>query len=64
MAVAFEDLLLGVPGGAGQAVGPGLWWSATTGRHVAAGSEAMRTQLMVMDRDVTGLGAAGTAAVA
>ncbi|WP_434091020.1 hypothetical protein [Streptomyces goshikiensis] len=34
----------------GRRWGPGLWWSATTGRHVAAGSNAMRTQLMVLDR--------------
>lgn len=41
----------------GRRWGPGLWWSATTGRHVAAGSNAMRAQLMVLDRDprVTGL---------
>ncbi|WP_405802556.1 TnsA-like heteromeric transposase endonuclease subunit [Streptomyces sp. NBC_01187] len=39
--------------------GPDWWWSATTGRHVVHGSAAMRTQLMVLDRnpDVTGLAA-------
>jgi hypothetical protein len=43
----------------GRRWGPGWWWSATTGRHVVHGSAAMRTQLMVLDRDpdVTGLSA-------
>ncbi|GGU24948.1 TnsA-like heteromeric transposase endonuclease subunit [Streptomyces daghestanicus] len=59
MTVAFEDLppVSAFPAVPGRRWGPGLWWSATTGRHVAAGSNAMRTQLMVLDRDpdVTGL---------
>ncbi|OVZ99442.1 hypothetical protein B9W64_38015 [Streptomyces sp. CS159] len=59
MTVAFENLppVSAFPAVPGRRWGPGLWWSATTGRHVAAGSNAMRTQLMVMDRDreVTGL---------
>ncbi|MEQ6028284.1 TnsA-like heteromeric transposase endonuclease subunit [Streptomyces salinarius] len=43
----------------GRRWGPGWWWSATTGRHVVHGSAAMRTRLMVLDRDpdVTGLSA-------
>lgn len=57
--VAFEELppVSAFPVIPGRRWGPGLWWSATTGRHVAAGSNAMRTQLMVLDRDpeVTGL---------
>ncbi|MEV7711676.1 TnsA-like heteromeric transposase endonuclease subunit [Streptomyces sp. NPDC088270] len=65
MTVAFEDLppvsvFLVIPG---RRWGPGLWWSATTGRHVAAGSNAMRTQLMVLDRD-RARGAAGTSDLA
>ncbi|MEU8718259.1 TnsA-like heteromeric transposase endonuclease subunit [Streptomyces sp. NPDC048663] len=59
LAVAFEDLppVSAFPAIPGRRWGPGLWWSATTGRHVAAGSNAMRLQLMVLDRDpeVTGL---------
>ncbi|MFF8513596.1 TnsA-like heteromeric transposase endonuclease subunit [Streptomyces sp. NPDC015492] len=59
MTVAFEELppVSAFPVIPGRRWGPGLWWSATTGRHVAAGSNAMRTQLMVLDRDprVTGL---------
>ncbi len=59
MTVAFEDLppVSAFPVVPGRRWGPGPWWSATTGRHVAAGSNAMRTQLMVLDRDpdVTGL---------
>ena len=59
LAVAFEDLPLvaGFPVVPGRRWGPGLWWSATTGRHVHSGSAAMRAQLMVLDRDprVTGL---------
>lgn len=58
-AVAFEDLqpVSAFPVVPGRRWGPGLWWSATTGGHVSAGSSAMRTQLMVLDRDprVTGL---------
>jgi len=59
LAVAFEDLapVAGFPVVPGRRWGPGLWWSATTGRHVHNGSAAMRAQLMVLDRDprVTGL---------
>ncbi|MBT2411787.1 TnsA-like heteromeric transposase endonuclease subunit [Streptomyces sp. ISL-12] len=59
MTVAFEDLppVSAFPVVPGRRWGPSLWWSATTGRHVAAGSNAMRIQLMVLDRDpdVTGL---------
>ncbi|MFI6093849.1 TnsA-like heteromeric transposase endonuclease subunit [Streptomyces sp. NPDC051218] len=59
VAVAFEELppVSAFPAIPGRRWGPGLWWSATTGRHVAAGSNAMRAQLMVLDRDpdVTGL---------
>ncbi|MEU7161951.1 TnsA-like heteromeric transposase endonuclease subunit [Streptomyces chrestomyceticus] len=61
MTVAFEDLppVSAFPVVPGRRWGPGLWWSATTGRHVSAGSNAMRVQLMVLDRDpdVTGLAA-------
>ncbi|MFE7560807.1 TnsA-like heteromeric transposase endonuclease subunit [Kitasatospora sp. NPDC057500] len=57
--VAFEDLdpVSAFPVPPGRRWGPGLWWSATTGRHVVAGSNAMRTRLTVLDRDpqVTGL---------
>ncbi|MGW2514101.1 TnsA-like heteromeric transposase endonuclease subunit [Streptomyces scopuliridis] len=59
MTVAFEELppVSAFPVLPGRRWGPGLWWSATTGRHVAAGSNAMRTQMMALDRDphVTGL---------
>ncbi|MFI0577602.1 TnsA-like heteromeric transposase endonuclease subunit [Streptomyces tendae] len=59
LTVAFEDLapVSAFPVVPGRRWGPGLWWSPTTGRHVAAGSNAMRVQLMVLDRDpgVTGL---------
>ncbi|MFG2566311.1 TnsA-like heteromeric transposase endonuclease subunit [Streptomyces sp. NPDC048567] len=59
LTVAFEDLapVSAFPAVPGRRWGPGLWWSATTGRHVAAGSNAMRVQLMVLDRapNVTGL---------
>ncbi len=53
MTVAFEELppVSAFPAVPGRRWGPGLWWSATTGRHVVAGSNAMRTQLMVLDRD-------------
>ncbi|MGW5611657.1 TnsA-like heteromeric transposase endonuclease subunit [Streptomyces sp. NPDC003753] len=53
LAVAFEDLapVSAFPVIPGRRWGPGLWWSATTGRHVSAGSNAMRTQLIVLDRD-------------
>ncbi|MFI7394871.1 TnsA-like heteromeric transposase endonuclease subunit [Streptomyces tendae] len=61
MTVAFEDLppVSAFPMVPGRRWGPGLWWSATTGRHVAAGSNAMRTQLMVLDRDADVTGLAG-----
>lgn len=59
--VQFEDLapVSAFPVMPGRRWGPGWWWSATTGRHVVHGSAAMRTQLMVLDRDpdVTGLSA-------
>ncbi|MEV2235398.1 TnsA-like heteromeric transposase endonuclease subunit [Streptomyces phaeochromogenes] len=59
LAVAFETLdpVSAFPVVPGRRWGPGLWWSAPTGRHVAARSNAMRTQLMALDRDpqVTGL---------
>ncbi|MFC9652738.1 TnsA-like heteromeric transposase endonuclease subunit [Streptomyces sp. NPDC056937] len=35
----------------GRRWGPGWWWSATTGRHVTHGSQAMCMQLMLLDRD-------------
>ncbi|MFB7397639.1 TnsA-like heteromeric transposase endonuclease subunit [Streptomyces sp. NPDC056191] len=57
----FEDLapVSTFPVVPGRRWGPGWWWSTTTGRHVVHGSAAMRTQLMVLDRnpDVTGLSA-------
>lgn len=61
LAVAFEDLepVSAFPVVPGRRWGPGLWWSATTGRHVAAGSNAMRTQLMALDRDPQVTGMAG-----
>ncbi|MFI1973372.1 TnsA-like heteromeric transposase endonuclease subunit [Streptomyces cinnamoneus] len=59
--VRFEDVapVSAFPVVPGRRWGPGWWWSATTGRHVVHGSAAMRTQLMVLDRnpDVTGLAA-------
>jgi hypothetical protein len=53
LAVAFEDLapVSAFPVIPGRRWGPGLWWSATTGKHVSAGSNAMRIQLMALDRD-------------
>lgn len=61
VAVRFEQLapvaaFAVVPG---RRWGPGWWWSATTGRHVMHGSQAMCTQLMLLDRDpqVVGLSA-------
>ncbi|GAA2623833.1 TnsA-like heteromeric transposase endonuclease subunit [Streptomyces vastus] len=61
LAVAFEDLppVSAFPVIPGRRWGPGLWWSATTGRHVSAGSNAMRTQLMVLDRDPRVVGLSG-----
>ncbi|WP_316745463.1 TnsA-like heteromeric transposase endonuclease subunit [Streptomyces sp. MK7] len=43
----------------GRRWGPGWWWSATTSRHIAHGSQAMCTQLMFLDRDprIVGLAA-------
>ncbi|MFJ8495915.1 TnsA-like heteromeric transposase endonuclease subunit [Streptomyces sp. NPDC094038] len=61
VSVRFEDLapVSAFPVVPGRRWGPGWWWSATTGRHVVHGSAAMRTQLMVLDRDpeVAGLSA-------
>ncbi|MFI6936761.1 TnsA-like heteromeric transposase endonuclease subunit [Streptomyces sp. NPDC050287] len=53
LTVAFEDLppVSAFPVIPGRRWGPGLWWSATTGKHVSAGSNAMRIQLMALDRD-------------
>lgn len=61
LAVAFEELepVSAFPVVPGQRWGPGRWWSATTGRHVACGSAAMRAQLMVLDRDPEVVGLAG-----
>jgi hypothetical protein len=61
LAVAFEELdpVSAFPVVPGRRWGPGLWWSATTGRHVSAGSSAMRAQLMVLDRDPQVVGMAG-----
>ncbi|MEU4849170.1 TnsA-like heteromeric transposase endonuclease subunit [Streptomyces gilvosporeus] len=46
LAVAFENLepVSAFPVVPGRRWGPGRWWSATTGRHVACGSAAMRAQ--------------------
>ncbi|MFE2218093.1 TnsA-like heteromeric transposase endonuclease subunit [Streptomyces canus] len=61
VAVRFEQLapVAAFPVVPGRRWGPGWWWSATTGRHVRHGSQAMRLQLMVLDRDpqVVGLSA-------
>lgn len=56
--VRFEDLgpVAPFPTVPGRRWGPGWWWSATTGRHVAHGSQAMCLQLMVLDRDVRVVG--------
>lgn len=61
LAVAFEELepVSAFPVVPGRRCGPGQWWSATTGRHVACGSAAMRAQLMVLDRDPEVVGLAG-----
>ncbi len=61
VAVAFEELdpVSTFPVVPGRRWGPGLWWSATCGRHVASGSNAMRVQLMVLDRDPRVVGMAG-----
>lgn len=61
IAVRFDQLapVAAFPVVPGRQWGPGWWWSATTGRHVTHGSQAMCTQLMVLDRDphVVGLSA-------
>ncbi|MDH6130195.1 TnsA-like heteromeric transposase endonuclease subunit [Kitasatospora sp. GP82] len=51
--VRFEDLapVSAFPVIPSKRWGPGWWWSATTGRHVANGSAAMLTQVMLLDRD-------------
>lgn len=61
LAVAFEELepVSAFPVVPGRLWGPGRWWSATTGRHVACGSTAMRAQLMVLDRNPRVVGLAG-----
>lgn len=61
LTVAYEDLdpVTAFPVVPGRRWGPGLWWSATTGRHVTCGSSAMRAQLMVLDRDPRVVGLAG-----
>lgn len=61
LAVALEDLqpVSAFPVVPGRRWGPGLWWSATTGGHVHAGSSAMRAQLTVLDRDPRVTGMAG-----
>ncbi|MDQ8708325.1 TnsA-like heteromeric transposase endonuclease subunit [Streptomyces sp. LHD-70] len=61
VAMAFEELdpVSAFPVVPGRRWGPGLWWSATTGRHVVSGSHAMRMQLMVLDRDPQVVGMAG-----
>ncbi|MER8012370.1 TnsA-like heteromeric transposase endonuclease subunit [Streptomyces sp. NPDC094149] len=61
VAVRFEELkpvaaFKAVPG---RRWGPGWWWSATTGGHVVVGSKAMRSQLMILDRDPRVAGLAG-----
>ncbi|MEU8472176.1 TnsA-like heteromeric transposase endonuclease subunit [Streptomyces sp. NPDC029006] len=61
VAVRFEQLApaAAFPVVPGRRWGPGWWWSATTGRHVMHGSQAMCLHLMVLDRDpqVVGLSA-------
>ncbi|OKJ27846.1 TnsA-like heteromeric transposase endonuclease subunit [Streptomyces sp. CB01580] len=59
--VQFEELapVSAFPVVPGRRWGPGWWWSATTGRHVVHGSTAMRTQLMLLDRDPDVIGLAG-----
>ncbi|MFE9446539.1 TnsA-like heteromeric transposase endonuclease subunit [Streptomyces sp. NPDC006602] len=61
VAVRFEQLapVAAFPVVPGRRWAPGWWWSATTGRHVMHGSQAMCLQLMVLDRDpqVVGLSA-------
>ncbi|MFG3007417.1 TnsA-like heteromeric transposase endonuclease subunit [Streptomyces calvus] len=61
VAVRFEQLqpVAAFPVVPGRRWGPGWWWSATTAGHVMHGSQAMCTQLMLLDRDpqVVGLSA-------
>ncbi|MFD7461072.1 MULTISPECIES: TnsA-like heteromeric transposase endonuclease subunit [unclassified Streptomyces] len=61
VAVRFEQLqpVAAFPMVPGRRWGPGWWWSATTAGHVMHGSQAMCTQLMLLDRDpqVVGLSA-------
>lgn len=61
VSVRFEELapVSAFPVVPGRRWGPGWWWSATTGRHVVHGSAAMRTQLMLLDRDPDVIGLAG-----
>lgn len=51
--VAFEDapVLRPFVSRPGRWVAPGWWWSATTGRLVHFGWAAMRTHLMLLDRN-------------
>lgn len=51
--VVFEDgpAMRPFPVRSGRRVAPGWWWSSTSGRLVAYGSGAMRTELMLLDRD-------------
>ncbi|MFF7459391.1 TnsA-like heteromeric transposase endonuclease subunit [Kitasatospora sp. NPDC008115] len=51
--VRFEELrpVSAFPVIPGKRWGPGWWWSATTGGHVAHGSAATVVQLMLLDRD-------------
>ncbi|MER6045582.1 TnsA-like heteromeric transposase endonuclease subunit, partial [Streptomyces sp. NPDC001856] len=53
VAVRFEQLapVAAFPMVPGRRWGPGWWWSATAGRHVMHGSQAMCMQLMILDRD-------------
>ncbi|KPI18622.1 hypothetical protein OV450_7894 [Actinobacteria bacterium OV450] len=59
--VRFEELppVAAFPVIPGKRWAPGWWWSATTGRHVVHGSAAMRSQLMLLDRDPDVVGLAG-----
>ncbi|WP_406016756.1 TnsA-like heteromeric transposase endonuclease subunit [Streptomyces sp. NBC_00984] len=59
VAVAELDPVSAFPVVSGRRWAPGLWWSATTGRRVSAGSNAMRAQLMMLDRDPGVVGLAG-----
>ncbi|MFD7732159.1 TnsA-like heteromeric transposase endonuclease subunit [Kitasatospora phosalacinea] len=59
--VRFEELrpVSAFPVIPGKRWGPGWWWSATTGGHVAHGSAAMVVQLMLLDRDPQVVGISG-----